>query len=336
MSYNSDKEKMNDEVQIRQKSLIKTIKFTFIVFSIALFAFCVTLLFSFVFNWEKAPDASEDTTPPRIAQNFNVEGYQTFNGGVIGYVGETPTFKKFVLVKDDLDDVPTISVIEHNEDINREGTYTVKYMAEDASGNRSYFTLKYVVKKQEYSYATLMSLIEDKATELGLKKEMSKVELVRGIYDYVHSASTVRFTDESNVPNIDRSKWESDWLEEAVRGMETHEGDCYTYYSISKAFFEYFGIENMGVKRAENYEGAEDDGTHFWSVVNVGTSSNAKWYYYDATRLNGYFNGDKNDKNACLITEAKLKSHRTSSGEDYFYRMTKSSNFPKIETEELD
>ena len=100
-------------------------------------------------------------------------------------------------------------------------------------------------------------------------------------------------------------------------------------------FLEYFGIENYGIKRAENYEGAEDDGTHFWSAVNVGEGSD-RWYYYDATRLNGYFNGNKSDKNACLITEAKLKSHKTSSGETYFYRMTKAYDFPTISTEELN
>lgn len=336
MSYNSDREKIQIEVEKKKKILTVAIKATFVAFAVALFAFCVTLVLSFAFNWGNGAEGAADTTPPRITQNLNVAGYQTFNGGVIGYVGETPTFKKFVLVSDDSDEAPTISIVEHNEDINKEGTYTVKYMAEDASGNRSYFTLKYVVKKQEYSYDVLMSTIAQKAEELGLSKNMSKVELVRGIYDYVNDSSTVKFTDESNVPNIDRNKWESDWLEEAVRGLESHEGDCYTYYSISKAFFEYFGIENRGIKRAENYAGAEDDGTHFWSIVNVGAGSDDRWYYYDATRLNGYFNGDKNDRNACLITEAKLKSHRTSSGEDYFYRMTKPANFPSIETEELD
>ena len=335
MSYKSDKERMQKDAQSYRNSIFSLIKITFIAFAAMLLVFCLTLALSFAFGWG-GDKPSGDDTPPKITQNFDLDGFEAFKGGVIGYIGDTPAFKKFVIVTDDTDEAPTISVLEHNGDIKKEGTYTVKYVAEDASGNASYFTLKYVVKKQEYSYKTLMEQIAVLAEDLGITKSMSKVEQVRKIYAYVNDRSTITFTDESNIPNIDRNKWESDWLEEAVRGMETHEGDCYTYYSLSKAFFEYFGIENMGIKRAENYEGAEDDGTHFWSVVNVGSGGADKWYYYDATRLNGYFNGDKSDNNACLITEAKLKSHRTSKGGDYFYKMTKAPGFPPIATEELE
>ena len=330
MSYRSDKENMQKEAQAHKNSVLFVIKVTFFVFAAFLLVFCLTLVLSSVFEWDTSKGG--DTKAPAITQNMNVEGFEAYNGGVVGYVGVTPTFKKFISVSDDTDEAPVVSV-EHNVDITTVGTYTIKYTVEDASGNVSYKTLAYEVKKDEYSLATLMALIADKAKELGITKEMSKVQQVRAIYDFAHT--NVTFTDESNIPNIDRSKWQSDWLEEAVRGLETMEGDCYTYYAISKAFFEYFGIESYGIKRAENYEGAEDDGTHFWSAVNVGEGSD-RWYYYDATRLNGYFNGNKSDKNACLITEAKLKSHKTSSGETYFYKMTKAYDFPTISTEELD
>jgi hypothetical protein len=330
MSYRSDKEKMQKEAQAHRRSVLFIIKVTFVAFAAFLLIFCITLVLSSVFEWDV--DNGADTKAPSITQNMNVEGFEAYNGGVVGYVGVTPTFKKFISVSDDTDEVPIVSV-EHNVDINTVGTYTVRYTVEDASGNVAHKTLTYEVKKDEYSLSTLMALIGEKAAELKITHEMSKVQQVRAIYDYVHT--NITFTDESNIPNIDRSKWQSDWLEEAVRGLETMEGDCYTYYSLSKAFFEYFGIESYGIKRAENYEGAEDDGTHFWSAVNVGDGSD-RWYYYDATRLNGYFNGNKSDKNACLITEAKLKSHKTSSGETYFYKMTKAYDFPTISTEELD
>jgi len=86
----------------------------------------------------------------------------------------------------------------------------------------------------------------------------------------------------------------------------------------------------VGIRRAENYEGCEEDGTHFWSVVKVEEG----WYYYDATRLAGSFNDDT--KNACLITEAKLKSYVGSKGETYFYNMVKTVGFPTVATKELD
>ena len=335
MSYRSDKEKMRKDVDAHKNLVLFSIKITFIAFAVCLLVFCITLVLSMVFGWGN-DSKKGDKLGPTVAQNFDVDGFDTFNGGVVGYVGQAPTLKKFILVSDDTDEAPVITNIEHDIDSNAEGTYTVYYTVSDASGNLSYFELKYVVKKAEYSDAVLMETIGRLASELGITKSMTKVEQVRAIYRYVNSASTVKFTDESNIPNIDRSKWESDWREEAVLGLESKEGDCYTYYSISKAFFEYFGIENVGIKRAENYEGAEDDGTHFWSAVNVGEGNSDKWYYYDATRLNGYFNGDTSDRSACLITEAKLKTHKTSKGETYFYRMVKTAGFPKIATEELD
>ena len=334
MSYRSDKEKMKKDAKAHRDSVFFFIKWTFVVFAAMLLVFCATLAFDAIFGLDK-PASKQDADAPVISQNFNISGFETFDGGVVGYVGQTPTFKKFITVFDPNDSEPTVS-IDHSVDPNVEGTYRVNYTVENASGQVAYFSLDYVVKKAEYSDAVLMARIEELAASLGITKSMTKVEQVRKIYSYVNSSSTVKFTDESNIPNIDRSKWESDWREEAVRGLESHVGDCYTYYAISKAFFEYFGIENVGIKRAENYEGAEDDGTHFWSAVNVGENGSDKWYYYDATRLNGYFNGDKSDNNACLITEEKLKSHRTSKGDDYFYRMVKPTGFPKISTEELD
>ena len=334
MSYQNDKNRMQKEASEYRKNVFGIIKLTFIAFAVMLFIFCITLVISLLVG-DKDDQKNNDASSPKIMQNFSISEFDTFDGGVIGYVGQTPTFKKFIIVDDDTDASPVVDIY-HEVDVNKEGTYTVKYTVEDMDGNISEFTLKYVVKSAEYSHELLMSQIAELASELGITKDMSKIEQVRAIYRYVNSASTVKFTDESNIPQIDRNKWESDWREEAVRGIESHEGDCYTYYSISKAFFEYFGIENIGIKRAENYEGAEDDGTHFWNVVNVGENGAQKWYYYDATRLNGYFNGDRSDNNACLITEAKLKSHRTSKGGDYFYKMVKPANFPKISTEELD
>ena len=248
-------------------------------------------------------------------------------GKIIGYVGESPLYKQMVTVEDNVDEAPTLQVNNKSVNINKEGEYKVYYRATDAAGNMSStYTLIYVVKSKEYSRDTLMELIEEKADALGITKEMTKVEQVRKIYAYVNSKSTIAFTNESNIPDINRKNWEIDWVEEAIRGLDSGEGDCYTYYSLSKAFFEYFGIENKGIQRSENYSGAAEDGTHFWSVVKV----EGGWYYYDSTRLGSTFSDGTT--NACLITEKKLKTYET----ENFYAMTKSSGFPTISSKELD
>jgi hypothetical protein len=304
--------------------VLLAIKITFVVFAVALLIFAVTFVVGLVKGDIFASD--KDETPPSISARMGTT--------VIGYVGESPTYKKYVTVSDDKDTEPELAINSSRVDINTEGSYPILYQARDKAGNKSKtLTITYVVKNKQYSEDKLMSMIADKVKEVGITDSMSKQKKVEKIFDYVHNL--FRYSDDSNIPNIDRSKWKSDWVEEAIRTITDEAGDCYSYYSLSKAFFEYFGIESYGIKRAENYEGAEDDGTHFWSAVNVGEGSD-RWYYYDATRLNGYFNGNKSDKNACLITEAKLKSHKTSSGETYFYKMTKAYDFPTISTEELD
>lgn len=317
MSYINDKEKMNKEASIYRKRVWLVIKITFCVIAVLLLAFCVTLVISLM----RGDKANADTEPPTIiAPSGNT---------VVGYVGESPIYKKMIRVYDNVDPSPAVTVDNSGVNINQEGSYKVYYVVTDEAGNISRYTLTYVIKKAEYSQAQLMELIAQKASELGITKDMSKTEQVKKIYAYVNSKDTIYFTDESNIPDIDRDSWESDWTEEAVRTLESEEGDCYSYYSLSKAFFEYFGIENVGIRRSENYEGAEDDGTHFWSVVKVENG----WYYYDATRLAGTFNDGS--RNACLITESKLKSYRGSHGEDYFYNMIKPAGFPQISTKEI-
>ena len=316
MSYINDKEKMNKEAQEHRSRVWSVIRITFIAFAAFLLVFCITLTVSLIFG----KDSSKDKEAPVISGSKRV----------IGYVGESPTFKKMVSVTDNTDPAPHLEVNAKAVDINKEGEYKVYYQAVDEAGNKSgVYTVIYVVKSKEYHIDTLMEIIAKKADSLGITEDMTDTEKVRKIYSYVNKQETVYFTDESNVPNINRNNWETDWIEEAILTLESGDGDCYSYYSLSKAFFEYFDIENVGIRRSENYQGAEDDGTHFWSVVKVEEG----WYYYDATRLAGSFSDGT--KNACLITEAKLKSYKGSHGEDYFYNMVKPAGFPMVATKEL-
>ena len=324
MSYIQDKDNMNKEAETHKKSVWMSIKITFCAIAAMLLLFCVTLVISLI----TGDSSKKDTEAPTVVGP---------SGNVFaGYVGDKPIYKSMISVSDNVDQRPTVTVDNSNVNPNKVGNYKVHYTVTDAAGNVTNYTLTYVVKKAEYSYTQLMELIADKAEELGITKSMTKEQQVRKIYEYVNSKNTIEFTDESNIPDINRDAWESDWTEEAVRALDTNEGDCYSYYSLSKAFFEYFGIENIGIRRAENYSGADDDGTHFWSVVKVEDG----WYYYDATRLNGTFSSDGTN-NACLITQKKINSYRASDAEDhdcedYFYRMTKPAGFPQISTKELD
>ena len=286
-----------------------------------LFSFFIVVIVAVLFvschrennsSLDNAGDNSKDTEPPKIVAPTSV----------VGYVGDKPAFKKLIEVTDDND--VDIEVDADKVNMDKAGTYYVYYTVTDKAGNVSEYRLKYVVKSREYTRDILMSRIEALIEEGEIDEKKTTAAQIREIYSYVNSESTIYFTDESNIPNIGRENWdkEEEWIEEAIRTLDTEEGDCYSYYALSKAFFEYFEIKNYGIKRAEGYKGATKDGTHFWNVVEV----DGAYYYYDATRLNGAF--EDGTKNACLITQEKLDSYVPSKGNrnedvpDYFYKMT--------------
>ena len=311
MSYKADKEQMSREMAEHKQRVLKIIKITFIAFAVALVALAVTLVAGLIKGGVFATE--KDDTPPTISAR---EGTT-----VVGYLGKNPTYKKYVTVNDDKDSEPELAIKADKVDINKEGSYPVYYQARDNAGNKSkVFTITYVVKSEQYSEEKLMDMIAAKAKTLGITSSMSKQKQVEEIFDYVHNL--FRYSDDSNIPNIDRSKWKGDWVEEAIRTITDEAGDCYSYYSLSKAFFEYFDIENIGLMRSPD---SSLEGTHYWSIVNIGENGNDKWYYYDATRLKGTF-GD-GTSTACLITQETLNTHKTSKGATDFYLMTKSSAY---------
>lgn len=318
----NEKEKMNKEASEYRKKVWYAIAITFVAFAALLVVFCATLVISLIVGGFKG---EEDVEAPEIIGPAD--------GSVVGYVGESPVYKQMVRVVDDKDEAPILRVNNSKVNINKEGEYPVYFRAEDASGNISgMYTLTYIVKSKQYSEDTLMSMVAELAEELDITEDMSKKAKVRAIYSFVNQE--IKWSGgigESNIPDIDRKKWKTDWVEEAVRTIELYnegdcKGDCYSYYSVSKAFFEYFDIRNEGIQRSAS---SEEEGTHFWNVVEIEEG----WYYYDATRLAGKF--ADGSRNACLITQAKLDSYVTSSGGTEFYKMTKLSGIT-ISKKELD
>ena len=298
-------------------------------------------------------DDGKDTTPPRISCSSDAITIST-NG--------TVSFKKYVTVSDNSGGQCVLDVDTSKVDQKKAGEYTVTYRATDPSGNVSKLTVKVIVIDSTYSEDDLMTLVAQVAKrELGYTKEeaksFSKEKIVKDIYNFVKDPSAsasdanIVFDDkQSNDPNQfaqngqkNREGWKHDWIDEAyiTLSMSRMKGDCYTYYAVSKAFFEYFGIENVGIQRDAK---SSQSGTHYWNVVNIGTKDAPKWYYYDGTRLGGKFSDGTG--NSCLITETKLLSYLTRNGESGFYMVDKKNTdffdaednggvFPTIETKAL-
>ncbi len=338
MSYRTDMERVKKQRDTRKKRVELMLKCSIVILAVCLLvtgvAIGITLANGgFSADYDEDVDDGEDRKAPVIK---GPEGDR-----MVVYLGEGIPYKSFIEVSDNSGEECTISVDNSKVNANAEGTYTVKYVVKDSTGNKAEYTLTLVIKNGEYSKTKLMTLVEAKAKALGITKEMTKEQQVRKIYEFVNSPNAsasdanILFTDESNTPSqqMSRENWEVDWIEEACRtlSMSRMEGDCYTYYSVSKAFFEYFEIENLGIQRSAK---STEPGTHFWSVVNIGTKEKPNWYYYDATRLAGSYDAQK-PKYGCLITESTLESYKTSKGGKEFYLFDKWAGFPTISTQKI-
>ncbi len=338
MSYRSDMEFYNSQIKKRKSAMARLLKASIIVLACVILVTGAAVGIAWAtggFSEAAEESGNKDSADRKKPVITGPEGDKA-----IAYIGESIAYKSFVKASDNSGEV-NLSVDASAVNVNAEGSYSVTYTATDAAGNKAEYVLTLIIKKKEYSLDTLMRLVAQKADALGITKDMSRVEQVRRIYEFVNGPSgsgkfdaNIYFNDESNTPSqqLSRENWQIDWIEEACRTltMSRMEGDCYTYYSVSKAFFEYFEIPNIGIQRSPN---ARESGTHFWCVVNVGTSGESLWYYYDATRLMAEF--PSGGKNACLITEEKLNSYVTSSGGTEFYKFDKPSDFPVIATKEL-
>ena len=82
-------------------------------------------------------------------QNFSISEFDTFDGGVIGYVGQTPTFKKFIIVDDDTDASPVVDIY-HEVDVNKEGVYYITYIS--GEGDLLVSVTRKVIVKSNLAY----------------------------------------------------------------------------------------------------------------------------------------------------------------------------------------
>ena len=327
MSYKSENQANTAEMNRRKKLAFLVLKITSFVLALMLVASTVLVVVDIV-NGDLGKRDEQGAAAPSLI-------VPTQGKSVKVWAGDTVSYKSLVTI-------PAGYELDYtsNADLSKAGKYTVTYKLLKEGKVVETYKLTLIVEERDVDREELMALVGQKAAELGITKEMSKVEQVRKIYDFVKCPGkdvderTIRFDDKVHhtaTIDPDRKQWETLWVKEAMIALEKNVGDCYAYYSVSKAFFEYFDIENVGIQRGVA-SGLDVSGTHFWSIVNVGTTENPKWYYYDATRIAGKF--ADGTSNSCLITLDKLESYQGSQGEHDFYYFD-STKYPKADTEPL-
>lgn len=325
MSYRSDMETYAAEMKRRKQLVFGAVKITAAILAVALLAMTVLLVVD-TLNENGVFDSSvSHTGDASLIQAADGKTVKVKQNGTISY-------KSLVTYPDGYE----LDWNSDDVDLTTPGKYSVTYTLSQNGKQVETYKITIVVEAVNVELETLMALVAQKANQLDITTEMTKIEQVRKIYDFVNSPgkgkndANIYFNDVSNTGS-DRSDWNTDkWIKEATLTLQNMKGDCYSYYAVSKAFFEYFGIENVGIQRSA---ASSESGTHFWSMVNVGTEKDAKWYYYDSTRLAGTF--ADGTRNACLITREKLDSYRTTKGGTEFYLIDSSQRLPTAEKNPL-
>lgn len=233
---------------------------------------------------------SEDTEPPVL--------YGVLNR--TAYVGEPIAYLAEVYAEDAVDGRTKVTV-DSKVETDKPGTYEVTYTTEDLSGNRTSATCRFKLIASTVSDEEVRALAQSVLGEI-ITDDMVTAEKLRAVFDYTRGH--VHY-----VGNSDKS----DWRKEAVRGIKTGRGDCFTFYAVSRALLDELGIEYMSVTRLGGRT------QHFWTIVNIGTG----WYHFDTTIAPRH-------KHKCFMwtnEQCRVKP--------YFWRYDH-SKYPEIATERFD
>lgn len=214
-------------------------------------------------------------------------------------VGSTIAYRSGILVRDDVDGTPTLTIDSSQVDLSRPGSYPLVYHAVDDAGNESTREITVTVYKK-VSYFVEESVIYAEADRILseiITEDMSVQQQVEAVYNW---------TRKSFWYNSYADKKE--WKQSAYQMIRSGYGDCFSFFSVSKLMFERLGIPNIDVRRMWTYSHSSD---HFWNMVSLDGGNT--YYYYDSTPFPG------SSARFCLVTDADLDAFSAIYG-NYFSR----------------
>lgn len=224
------------------------------------------------------------------------------------------SYRTGVTVTDNCDGKVTLEIDSSKVDTTAEGAYPVIYTATDAAGKKTVAEATVYVYKDKVTEEMLYREI-DRLIATEISKDASKEQLSRDIFAYVYYH--VDYDSDSD---------KSDWVRAAYDGIRTGRGDCFTYFALSKAFFNRLGIQSMDIQRTEGIV----EERHYWNFVNIGSEAEPEWYHFDACQIKDITNW------GCLVTDAQLaifNRYKTDANgvSEYFYTYDATA-YPKSST----
>ena len=229
------------------------------------------------------------------------------------YVGDAVAYRDGVTVTDDCDGKIELEIDSSKVNTDAKGEYPVVYRATDRTGKTAEAETKVNVYDDKITEEMLWEKIDPIIEKQGWAG-LSRVDQVQLIWEYVHKKGRIPYTGKSN---------KGDWIRGAYDALEGNGGDCFSYYALSKAFFVRLGIENLDIFKAPT---AGKTNSHYWSMVNIGTSDAPVWYHYDATRVEGQ------TWDAYLMTDSQIAYLRAERPDLY---NTDLSGYPRTATKEM-
>ena len=219
------------------------------------------------------------------------------------YVGEAIAYRKGVVVTDNCGGDVDIQVDSSAVDPNTPGDYTVGFTATDASGNVSWASTIIHIYENQITEEELNQKIDSIIAQI-ITPDMNKEAQLRAVYRYVYDH--IAYTSDSD---------KSDWIRAAHDALfMTGSGDCFNYFAAAIAFCRRLGIDYREIERTP---GAAD-GTHFWIMVNIGTTEEPRWYHFDCTHLRASYS-----HSGCLLTDQQIKAFNRFRAGFYAYDQSK-------------
>ena len=217
-----------------------------------------------------------DTVAPQI---MGVNKLAVFMGSSIAY-------RSGILVSDDTDPAPKLSVDSSQVNLSAPGTYPVIYTATDSAGNATTVETTITVSEAPTTYVD-EELIKETADALLaeiITDGMTKEEQVNAVYDWIagHCYYIAEFD-------------KSDYMQAAYLMMTTNRGDCYGFYAVSRLLFDRLGLPNLTVTRLPNETRTSN---HWWNMVSL--DGGESWYHFDSTPHMTY------PTRTCLVTDTFL------------------------------
>lgn len=205
--------------------------------------------------------------------------------------GSNILYRKGVTVSDNSGEAKLV-IYTADVNINVAGTYEVRYVATDESGNRTEAIRKIVIGQtkratEEETFALAEKLLSEITTD-----NMTLYEKAEAIFYWCYN--NIRFVADADKASV---------IQGAYDGMHYRTGDCYTFYATAEYLMNLCGIENRAVSRTGQTV------THYWSLVNVGDG----WFHFDCSpHKKGY---------KCFMqTDAQVKEYalKNEKNPDYF------------------